>query len=89
MFEVSAAAYRDPSIVLPPPPVHPWFVKGPRGGLFIATGEIKRATSNAYGDAFIRNTIVVKDESEGARYVRPGSRLARQYSDVSVTSPSD
>jgi hypothetical protein len=67
----------NPFLVVDLPP-DPWFVKGPRGGLYVATGSRERFASED-GDAFIRNVVVVVDKSEGVRYVRPGSRLYREW----------
>ncbi len=61
--------------IISAPPV-PWFVRGPRGGLYVATGTVERSVGEQ-GDDFIRNMVTVQDRSEGVRYVRPGSRLAR------------
>ena len=66
----------DAMALVPLPPID-WFVRGPRGGLYIATGERERyITEN--GDDWARNTLSVVDKSKGLKYVRPGSRLARE-----------
>jgi hypothetical protein len=61
-----------------PPPPDPWFVRGPRGGLYVATGEIRKRGPDWMGDDFMRGVQSIVFESEGVRYVRPGSRLAKQ-----------
>ena len=78
MIEVSRRALTDPSgapFFHAPPPPDPWFVRGPRGGLYLATGKVTRSVSHTINDAFIRDMVVVIDRSEGVRYLRPGSRL--------------
>ncbi len=62
--------------IISAPPV-PWFVRGPRGGLYVATGARERAVTQTDAD-FMRNMHTIMDVSEGVRYVRPGSRLARR-----------
>ena len=61
--------------MVPLPPTPHWFGRGPRGGVYLATGQRTRAASDEYGDCFIRNQVAILDESEGARYVRPGTAL--------------
>ena len=55
--------------MIPLPPA-PWIVTGPRGGRYVATGEIVRAYVEMPDD-FIRGTVTVLDVSEGLRYIRP------------------
>lgn len=62
---------------VPLPPYPHWFVRGPRGGLYVATGERERFV-NELDNNWMRGTLSIIDRSEGAKYVRPGSRLARE-----------
>lgn len=50
-----------------------WYVRGPRGGVYEATGRVVRTVSSD-GDYFIRNMVRIEDRSEDSRYVRPGTR---------------
>lgn len=54
-------------------PPDPWFVQGPRGGLYEALGAVTVLASSDYQDYFIRNLVAVKFVSDGVRYLRPGS----------------
>jgi len=54
-----------------------WFVRGPRGGLYLATGERERRVIET-GDDWHQNTLSVIDQSSGLRYVLPRSKLAQQ-----------
>jgi len=64
------------------PPVH-WFVRGPRGGLYMATGTIGRRiaspaeTMDEWFYISEKGHWSVIDHSEGTSYIRPGSRLYR------------
>ena len=78
VVKVSDEALRDVGFAVVPTPPDPWFVRGPRGGLYVATGTVERFVGEQ-GDDFIRNRVTVQDRSEGVRYVRPGSRLARKH----------
>jgi integrase len=63
----------DPAALDRLKPPHPWFGEGPRGGLYEATGAVRRSISADYQDFFIRNMVAVEFESDGVRYLRPGS----------------
>ncbi len=68
------------SAVVPLPPIW-WFVRGPRGGIYMATGTRVREVVN--GDLSSEwfwkephgGRLWVIDKSESAKYVRPGTRL--------------
>ena len=62
---------------LVPPPPEPWYVRGPRGGLYVATGPVTRRAGFT-GDDFMHVTMSVVDRSAGTRYIRPRSALARE-----------
>ncbi len=79
--KISDEVLRDVGVAIVPTPPDPWFVRGPRGGLYVATGARERSIRQTEND-FIRNMHTIMDVSEGVRYVRPGSRLARQRSDT-------
>ena len=59
------------------PPVD-WFVRGPRGGLYEATGERTRYVEdkNMLDQDWMsgRDVVYVIDQSEGLRYLRPGTK---------------
>lgn len=70
--------------IVPLPPVH-WFVRGPRGGIYMATGERTREVTKR--DMFAEEFFWVPpkgerwwviDASEDVKYVRPGTKLHRQ-----------
>ena len=61
-----------------PLPPDPWYIRGPRGGLYVATGTRERFFDDQMFDAFIRNMTNVVDRSEGLRYLRPGTRAYRE-----------
>ena len=63
----------NPMMVVDLPP-EPWFVKGPRGGWYVATGERERLIGETAND-WDMNTLTVTDRSHGIRYLRPGTRL--------------
>lgn len=78
MREVSAGLVADlgearAMEVFPLPPER-WFERGPRGGLYMATGEREREMGQS-GDAFMRDVFVLIDRSASSRYIRPGTRL--------------
>ncbi len=75
--KISDEVLRDVGVAIVPTPPDPWFVRGPRGGLYVATGARERSVGETAND-FIRNQVTVQDRSEGVRYVRPGSKLARR-----------
>jgi hypothetical protein len=66
--------------VVPLPPVN-WFVKGPRGGIYMATGERTRSVSDEEfpsvtgGPPIGTDRLLIVDVSDGAKYVRPGTPL--------------
>lgn len=68
---------------LVPRPPNPWFVRGPRGGLYVATGVVWRSMGE---QDFITGERVVVDRSDGLRYIRPDSKLARSVSDQGAMS---
>lgn len=73
LTEISGDPYRqapDAVNLVPLPPVD-WYVKGPRGGRYIATGRRTRSVGEL---DFLRDMMAVVDKSEGLRYLRPGSR---------------
>ena len=61
---------------LVPPPPEPWYVRGPRGGLYMATGPVARRVAFT-GRDFASGTVSVVDRSAGTRYIRPRSALAQ------------
>ena len=68
----------NPMMLVDLPP-DPWFVRGPRGGVYLATGERERLITEM-GDDWMRGTVSIVDRSEGLKYVRPRSRLYREAS---------
>jgi hypothetical protein len=54
-----------------------WFVRGPRGGVYRAVGE--RTRSVVYGgiEGFM-DALYIVDESDGVKYVRPGTQSHRE-----------
>ena len=77
---VSRALVRDhgnPFLLVDLPP-EPWFVRGPRGGVYVATDERERFVTET-GDDWMQNMVTVIDRSRGIRYVRPGSPLHREW----------
>ncbi len=73
---VSPEVIAKDTTVVPYPPDQ-WFVRGPRGGLHIATGKRSRIVMQSLDDYF-RDTWSVVDKSAGTRYVRPNTRLAKE-----------
>lgn len=79
-YDVSRQVLVDGSwafIQMAPPPREPWFVRGPRGGLHVATGKIERRIVED-NDRWDKNLLTVAYISEGTKYVRPNSKLARE-----------
>lgn len=81
---VSGELGADATRIVPLPPVH-WFVRGPRGGVYMATGERTREVTDRdlAGEEFFwrppdGGRWWVIDASEGLRYVRPGTVLHRE-----------
>lgn len=70
------AALDGKPLLLPLPPV-PWYVRGPRGGVYLATGERERRVGET-ADDFMRNRVTVMDRSEGVKRVRKGTRAYRE-----------
>jgi len=63
---------------LVPLPPEPWFVSGPRGGLYVATGNRKRKINWGVDWMTGRDQVCVVDKSDGTKYLRPGSKLHQQ-----------
>ena len=53
------------------------FVRGPRGGLYIATNKRERSIAEM-DDDWMTGTLTIVDKSDGVRYVRPNSKLAQR-----------
>jgi hypothetical protein len=69
MVEVSPELFRQYGWTLIDLPPVDWFVKGPRGGLYEATGaRTRKKVEDGMGHLY------VIDRSEGLRYLRPGSK---------------
>ncbi len=63
-------------------PVH-WYARGPRGGVYEGTGPRQIVATNADPECFMRNVIRVYVRSEGAKYLRPGTK-ARYAADEAL-----
>ena len=93
IFTVNRQFYDEHGIKhVPDPPVE-WFVRGPRGGLYEATGEVtveietKNMTERDWMTGL--DVIYVIHKSEGLRYLRPASATSthRQILDNATTRP--
>jgi hypothetical protein len=55
-----------------------WFVRGPRGGVYRAVGERTRSVVYGGTEEFMGGVLYIVDESDGVKYVRPGTQSHRE-----------
>lgn len=79
--EMALDASTSPMHLAPYPP-SPWYLRGSRGGRYVATGMIERMTTQDTPEAWMRNCTLVVDRSEGVRYIRPGTAEARDFDEA-------
>lgn len=62
-------------------PAH-WYARGPRGGIYEATGVRQMVAVNDDPDVFARGLVRVYVKSHGARYVRPNTKAWRDATEA-------
>lgn len=68
---VSAELSEHEAMALAPLPPDPWYIRRPRGGIYLATGLRDRRFARGITE---QSDSVVIDSSEGACYLRPGTQ---------------